>query len=552
MFVNVALHLPAAARSRPNALAVVCPAGRFRSRQAYTHFTCRQLDEESDRIARGLHATGVRRGMRTVLMVPPSLEFFALTFALFKLGAVLVLIDPGMGVRHLGRCLGEAEPEAFIGVRKAHVARRFLRWAPSAKITVGVGSRLFCRHSLRETVLLGESEIRNLTSEIPVDVTADETAAILFTSGSTGIAKGALYTHGIFAAQVDALRNLYDIRPGEIDLATFPLFALFAPALGMTAVVPDMDPTRPAKVHPPNIIRVIRDWGVTNMFGSPALLNAIGRWGVEHDVRLPSLRRVISAGAPVPGAVIGRMTKLLDPDAEVFTPYGATECLPVASIGGREILGETRLKTDAGAGVCVGRPVLGVHMAIIPISDDPIAAWDEALRLQPNQIGEITVTGPFVTKAYHARPEATRLAKIVDKSGTVWHRMGDVGYLDECGRLWFCGRKSHRVTTPAGTLYTIPVEAVFNTHPAVYRTALVGVGPSGKQTPVLYVELESSARGADREKLTGDLLDIGAKHEHTRPIRHVLYHKSFPVDVRHNAKIFREKLAKWAAKRLKK
>ena len=253
----------------------------------------------------------------------------------------------------------------------------------------------------------------------------------------------------------------------------------------------------------------------------------------------------------MPAAVIERMTQMLGPDAEVFTPYGATECLPVTSIGSREILGQTRFKTDTGAGVCVGRPVPEVEVAIIPISDESIPNWDDSLRLPPNEIGEITVTGPFVTRAYHARPEATRLAKIIDKSGTVWHRMGDVGYLDDQGRLWFCGRKSHRVTTATGTLYTIPVEAVFNTHPAVYRTALVGVGPAGKQAPILCVELEPAAPGADRDQLTRELLEIGAKHENTRGIRTILYHPAFPVDVRHNAKIFREKLALWATKRVR-
>jgi acyl-CoA synthetase (AMP-forming)/AMP-acid ligase II len=548
--INVALHLPALARKRPHALAVVCPHGRDRAgRVAYTHLTCRQLDAESDRLARGLHALGVRRGTRTALMVPPSLEFFALTFALLKLGAVLVLIDPGMGVRHLGRCLGEAEPEVFIGVRKAHAARRVLGWAkPTVRITVGVGTRLLCRYTLDDVRRLGASD----EPFVPADVTADETAAILFTSGSTGIAKGAVYTHGIFAAQVEALRRLYGIEPGEIDLATFPLFALFAPALGMTAVVPDMDPTRPARVDPTRIIRAVEDWGVTNLFGSPALLNAVSRYGVRDGITLPSLRRVISAGAPVPAAVIERMTKMLAPGADVFTPYGATECLPVASIGGREILGETRQRTDEGAGVCVGRPVPEVEVAIIPITDEPIPTWDDSLRLPAGQVGEIAVKGPFVTRAYHGRPETTALAKIADRDGAVWHRMGDVGYLDDRGRLWFFGRKAHRVTTAGGTLYTIPCEAVFNTHPAVYRTALVGVGPAGSQTPVLCVELESAARGTDRARLTRELLEIGAKHEHTRGITTILYHPAFPVDVRHNAKIFREKLAAWAAGRLAK
>jgi acyl-CoA synthetase (AMP-forming)/AMP-acid ligase II len=580
--VNVALHLPAAARSRPHALAVVCSAGRVGGRRTYTHFTCQQLDAESDRIAAGLHAIGVRRGMRTVLMVPPSLEFFALTFALFKLGAVLVLIDPGMGIRHLGRCLSEAEPEAFIGVRKAHVARKFLGWAKnSVRITVGVGSRLFCKYSLDEVRRKGnpspKGEGENSKEFSPpcfgegLLARPDETAAILFTSGSTGVAKGAVYTHGIFAAQVEALRRLYDIQPGEVDLATFPLFALFAPALGMTAIIPDMDPTRPARVHPPNIIEAVEDWGVTNLFGSPALLNALGRWGIAHGVKLPSLKRVISAGAPVPAAVIERITAMINPDVEVFTPYGATECLPVSSIGSREILGETRLMTDTGAGVCVGRPVPEIEAAIIPITDEPIAVWDDSLRLPPNQIGEITVAGPFVTQRYHARPVQTALAKIAGPAPTVsriegaliqpddgdvprqvtWHRMGDVGYLDDRGRLWFCGRKTHRVTTAAGTLFTIPVEAVFNTHPAIYRTALVGVGPAGKQTPVLCVELEPESRGIDQVKLTRELLELGAQREHTKGVRTILYHPAFPVDVRHNAKIFREKLAAWAAHRVK-
>jgi acyl-CoA synthetase (AMP-forming)/AMP-acid ligase II len=310
-----------------------------------------------------------------------------------------------------------------------------------------------------------------------------------------------------------------------------------------------MDPTRPARVDPYRIFRAVEDWGVTNLFGSPALLNAVSRLGVRHGIKLPSLRRVISAGAPVPAAVIERMTKMLAPGVQVFTPYGATEALPVANIGSGEILGETRHRTDAGAGVCVGRPVPEVEVAIIPVTDGPIAAWDDDLRRPANEVGEIAVRGPYVTREYYGRPQATALAKVPDGAGGVWHRMGDVGYLDATGALWFCGRKAHRVETAAGTLYTIPVEAVFNTHPAVYRTALVGVGPPGQQTPVLCVELEAHARGADKDTVTRELLEIGAKHDHTREVRRVLYHRSFPVDIRHNAKIFREKLAAWAAGR---
>lgn len=548
--VNIASHVGTLAEQRPYQLAVVFPHGRDRAgRVSYTHYTARQLHEASDRLAWGLQTLGVGRGTRTVLMVTPSLEFFALTFALFKLGAVPVLVDPGMGIKNLGQCLAEAEPEAFIGVSKAHAARRLLRWArASVRVNVTVGPRLFWGGwTLKHVWQAGRAG-----EPFPIaETTAEDMAAILFTSGSTGVPKGAVYTHGIFTAQVDILRRLYGIEPGEIDLATFPLFALFAPALGMTAIVPDMDATRPALVDPRKIIEAVANFGVTNMFGSPALLNRVGRYGVEHGIRLPSLRRVLSAGAPVSAAILERFGQMLSPGVQIFTPYGATEALPVCSIGSGEILTETRRRTAEGAGVCVGRPVDDVTLRVIRIDDAPIPLWSDDLCVPNGVIGEIVVAGPVVTREYYHRPQSTELAKIAAPGcGGFWHRMGDLGYLDAQGRVWFCGRKSQRVRTETGTLFTIPCEGVFNEHPAVLRTALVGVGEPGVAKPVLCVELKPEARGKSAPELTRELLALGAQYPHTRAIQAVLVHPAFPVDIRHNAKIFREKLALWAATRL--
>nr|MBA3250613.1 AMP-binding protein [Geodermatophilaceae bacterium] len=250
------------------------------------------------------------------------------------------------------------------------------------------------------------------------------------------------------------------------------------------------------------------------------------------------LTRVISAGAPVTPAVQRRFLALLGPEAEIHSPYGATEALPVTSIGSREVL------ANPEPGICVGRAVPGVDLAVVPIVDDAPASMDGS-SVPPGEVGEIVVRGPNVTSSYAEDPTATAAAK-VRWDEAVAHRMGDLGYLDPGGRLWFCGRKAHRVLTAAGPLFTVPCEQVFNAHPAVFRTALVGVGPPGAQEPVLCVELERTAR---RQRPTAELLALGARHERTAAIRTVLYHRGFPVDIRHNAKIDRVALARWAARR---
>lgn len=545
--LNVAAYLPRMAAARPEALAVAVlgrrgPDGRAR----VARLTARDLDRRSDAVAHGLASAGLRPGMRTVLMVPPSPDFFALTFALFKLGAVPVLVDPGMGIANLGRCLDEARPEAFIGIPKAHAARLVLGWA---------------RRHLRHTVMVGPRipgggpSLRRLETSAPDtpypvhEPQPDELAAILFTSGSTGVPKGVETPHRVFASQVQMLAEVFDIRPGERDLATFPLFALFGPALGMASIVPDMDASKPASADPDKLLEAFTRFECTNMFASPALIDKLGRHCERHGIILEGLERAISAGAPASIPAVERFARALPPGAQVFTPYGATECLPVAVIGSREILEETRHATQRGQGVCVGRPVAGMEVAIIPIHDDPIEQWSEELRRPPGEIGEIVVRGPVVTPGYFGRPEATALAKIPDPAGGLWHRMGDVGHLDEQGRLWMCGRKAHRVRTARGVSFTVPCEAVFNAHPAVFRTALVGVPRGDTCEGVLCVELEPGTPLPP--KLEEELQALGQAHEHTRSIRRFLVHPGFPVDIRHNAKIFREKLAVWAQEQLR-
>ena len=544
---NIAASLPRLALERADQVAIRCPGSR--GGDGFAHYdvalTYAELDVRSDAIAAGLGKHGIGRGTRTVIMVRPSPEFFLLMFALFKAGAVPVLVDPGIDRRALKQCLDEAQPEAFIGIPLAHVARLLLGWARSAKKLVTVGSRFgWGGTTLARIERLGAGADAQLAATQPDDI-----AGILFTSGSTGVPKGVVYRHRHFVAQIELLRDAFGMQPGGVDLPTFPPFALFDPALGLTSVIPDMDPTRPASANPRKLLHAIRKYGVTQLFGSPALMRVLA----DHGEKLSGVLRVTSAGAPVPPEVVEKIRALLPEDAQFWTPYGATECLPVAVIEGRE-LQSTRAQTEQGAGTCVGRQVAPNEVRIIAIDDAPIDRWSDVLQVAQGMVGEITVAGPTATDSYFNRESATRAAKIheslPDGSKRVVHRMGDVGYFDEQGRLWFCGRKTQRVETADGPLYTEQVEPVFNTHPDVKRTALVGVGVPGQQVPVLCYEVQPGVPADRRAGVVVALRAIAAGHAHTMGIERFLCHPGFPVDIRHNAKIGREKLAVWAAKQV--
>lgn len=547
--LNVGRRLTQMAARMPDAAAVVVPGRRDRSgARQYQRYTFRQLDDDSDHLARALVSMGARRDSRLVLMVRPSFDFVSLVFALFKSGAVSVLIDPGMGRQHVLNCLDQVRPDGFIAISPVQAVRTLLgkRYA-QARLNVTVGRRWFWGGPTIDQLRRGRS-----AAELP-ETSADDSAAIIFTSGSTGPPKGVLYSHGNFSAQVDSIRDQYGIEPGGIDLACFPLFGLFNCAMGITTVIPDMNASRPASVNPANIVEAVRDCGVTQSFASPAVWNRVSAYCVEKGITLASLRRVFSAGAPVSPEILERTCRSLATPSEMHTPYGATEALPVATIAASEVLADTRIATARGAGTCVGRRYANVEWKVIRIADGPIATLHEAQELPDGEIGELIVSAPQVTRLYVTSEEATRLAKIGD-GRRFWHRMGDVGYFDAEGRFWYCGRMSQRVVTAQGTLFTDPCEGIFNAHPRVQRSALVGVGPRGQQTPAIVIELRKeccSQPKLNERELRRELRALAQAHEATRTIEHILFAKDFPVDVRHNSKINREQLARWAAPHLR-
>jgi acyl-CoA synthetase (AMP-forming)/AMP-acid ligase II len=525
---NVARFLEIRATEQPNDLAVMAPVGRTAGKIRYEELTFADLHAQSEQVAHGLVARGIHPGMRTLLMVRPGSDLIRCCFALFKVGAVPVVIDPGMGLGNFLSCVRRTQPEALVGIPLAQMVSRLfpgtftrLRY----RIRVGKGfSRWYGRFPKQDFPIAGPGP--------------DDLAAILFTSGSTGAPKGVCYGHGQFDAQVRLIRETFGIEPGEIDLPMLPVFSLFNPALGMTTVVPEIDPGKPARVQPEKILQAIRQCGVTNSFGSPVLWKKISAHARSTGEALPTVRRILMAGAPVPPALVEALRPCF-PNARLWSPYGATECLPVTCIEGETITGTSSSRTVSGAGTCVGQTVAGVQIRVIEIVDDPIESLEDCRNLDTGQIGEIIATGPSVTKSYDGLPEATRRAKITGPDGAVWHRMGDAGYLDEEGRLWFCGRIAERVITSKGGLYTDCCEGIFNALPGVNRSALIGLGTAPDQVPAIVIEPEPGSRLTEQA-----ILDQARRFDLTRCIERVFFDNAFPVDVRHNAKIHRLELAR--------
>ncbi|MGI2119943.1 olefin beta-lactone synthetase [Shewanella oncorhynchi] len=580
---NICRHLKQAAHAIPHHLAVAVQSAQGASvaNLRYSELDFLNLDRQSDAIAFALNAHGIERGMKAVLMVTPSLDFFALTFALFKAGVIPILVDPGMGIRNLKQCFAEAAPDAFIGIPKAHIARRLFGWGKGSIKSLlnvddgktGLAAKLIRigTGAISLSTLLQSTSVQSSApkSEYPmVMLKSDEIAAILFTSGSTGTPKGVVYSHGMFEAQIQALKNDYGICHGERDLATFPLFSLFGPALGMASIVPEMDASKPITANPEFLFAAIEKYQCSNIFVNPALLERLGRAGEQKQHKLPSVQRVISAGAPATIASIARFSKMLSQGVPILNSYGATESLPISMIASDALFATTDI-TDNGGGICVGRAIDGVTIRIIAISEEVIPEWDDALQLNNGEIGEIVVQGPMVSQSYYLNnsqhasqnesqgKRATAAAKIWDSAtNSVRHRMGDLGYLDDQDRLWMCGRKAHRVDATLNGLfvkryYSIPCERIFNTHPNVKRSALVGVKVANEIEPLICIELDQSLVCNKSQQLYQDLIAIAEQFTQTQGIRRFLIHPDFPVDVRHNAKIFREKLAVWAQSQTK-
>lgn len=527
------------ARTDPERIAVIEPDGRDRDgKRKYRRHTYRQLSADAESVAVGLREMGIVEGTRIVFMAPPGYEACVVQVALTRVGATIMMIDPSVGYLNVAERLRRIEPEAFVGIPLAHLGRLFFGWGP---------------RTLRKTIVVdgrfpGARSIDSLRRPAPAEpvlarVTPDDPAVVLYTTGSTGPAKPAMYTHRNFCEVFRVVHESWAVRPDvhPVDMAVFPAFTVVALSAGGTMVVPPIDFARqtPATADPAALLEVIRDCGVRSLFGSPVLLENLARHANEKGLNAPSLERVIAGGAPITAEAM-RLLQAMMPNGEPFANYGATEALPSTVHGARETF-ETWTQTRQGRGICVGRPFDGIEVKVVRIHDGVVDRLDELPR---GEIGEIVIKSPHVSPAYFRDEESTRKNKI-----GAWHRIGDAGYVDEEGRLWVCGRVSQRVRGEGGPMFSLLCEPIFDAHPKVKRSGLVGL-PSGQaERPVMCVEIAPEHRGVDRAALRDELLALASTQQTTKDVCEILFIDRLPVDPRHNSKIERGKLARWAASR---
>lgn len=529
---NLSEQITRWALESPYKRAVVMPAGSdIAGKTKYSHYTFIELEKKINQFANVLCSDGVIKGDKVLLFIKPCLDFSALTFAIFKIGAIPVFIDPGMGRESFLRAIQTVQPKVLIGLPKVLLLRAiFYKSFSSIKVQYS-----YSKFSLPKANSIIQKAKKCSYSFEPVKMSSSDLGAILFTSGGTGIPKGVEYTHEIFIAQTNMLKDAFNLNSDDIDIPGFPLFSMFTLSLGMTSCIPSMDAAKPSKANPKKLYQNIMDQGASFVAGSPAIWTKLAHYCYENKLSLPSVKYLVMFGAPITNELHFIFSKIL-PNGTTYTPYGATECLPIANLKGSYILEQTASLSDDGAGTCVGLPLEGVEVKIIEPSGHPIGSINDIRLKSCGEIGEIIVSSPTTTKAYFNMKDKTESAKILD-GFKVWHRMGDMGYLDKNGMLWFCGRQSHVVKTSAECFYTIPCEAIFNQHKSVNKSAIIQYHDSC----ALVIEMSKSNK-LSFGKLKDELLAIGKQFEHTKNIKTFFLYNKFPVDVRHNIKIDRLKL----------
>lgn len=542
-----------AAAPAPRAVAAILDARRDDESIASVDFaqnpaqqiTWRHLWHVTTSIASGLLELGVRPGDRVSMLVPPGNNLTAALYACLKIGAVAVVADAGLGPRGMTRATTSADPQWIIGELPGLSLARAFDW-PGRGISVKPLNRV------QSTLLKVETSLTALSrtphrAELPTPP-AEADAAILFTSGSTGPAKGVRYTHSDISALAAVLTRVFDVREGTGLVAGFPPFALLGPAIGATSVTPDMSVTKPKTLTAQAIADAIIAGHSTMVFASPAAYRNVAATAADLDedqrAACARIELVLSAGAPVPGELMDAIAEVF-PNASIHSPYGMTEGLLLTDI---DRAGVAEAAETGHLGVCVGRPIDGVELALAPIDETGASADDLLVGAEAqDRLGEFVVSAAHIKSGYDNLWHTTALSARDDLDGRTWHRTNDIGRIDSAGRVWLEGRLQHVVTTPRGPVGPGGLEALIDSDEAVSRSAVVGIGPAGTQALVAVIDAEGTSLSPGLAPL-----DLAARlrarvaEVDGSDLSAVLVAPEFPTDIRHNSKIDRSRLAAWA------
>ncbi|MES2662888.1 MAG: fatty acid CoA ligase family protein [Pseudomonadota bacterium] len=545
---NPAFNLRYYAQKFPDKSALIYSSGKDLSGKIlYKKKSFYEIDQESDHIAHILQKRGFKPGDKTILMLKAGPELYSLLFGIFKVGVIPVLVDPGMNISQMLQCYKSVNVETFVGSPIAHIVRllnpsafstiKLVVWIVHGKII----SKM--RYAVKEKTVKSFPIYANQKNDL---------ALINFTSGSTGPAKGAECTCGMAQSRMELIKEHHCITKEDTHLITSPFFGVFGIMMGNTCVLPEMDPINPAKIFSPYIIDAITKFNTTCMFASPALLHTLGNHFRNKKIVLQSLRLVVSGGAPITFKTMKLFRRILQTDAIFESNWGTTEGLPLAAINIDTILNKTQ-SCVSDAGTCLGKPVDRVEVKVINIDRNPILNLNKDLKINSNEIGELIVRGPNVSLRYYYDETNNKRNKILDEYNNVWHRTGDLGWIDSTGNIWFCGRMSDQIVTDLqlSVLNSVQCEEIINHHPGVYRSALVSAQLKLENVvcivPVMCVELDKTCLLNKSSNVRKNILELLMKNSLTQSIKHVLFHPAFPVDRRHNAKINRKELGKWAS-----
>lgn len=500
---------------RPDAPAIIESS---RGRELVTTFA--GLERHSGRVAALLRREGIRHGDPVLIFHPMSAELYAVLLGVFRLGAVAMFLDPSAGRAHIERCCELQPPAALIASPKAH----WLRLTSPAL-------RRIRRKFVVGRWLPGAISLANAQREIPLatcEACDNATPALLtFTSGSTGLPKAAVRTHGFLLAQHQVLHRRLELVEGEVDLTTLPIFLLANLASGLTSVIPDADLRSPGAVEPTPILAQIQQHRVTRSAASPAFFERLLAAPTGRRQAMSSFRKLYTGGAPVFPRLLEAL-KQAAPTAQVEAVYGSTEAEPIAHIGTGEITAEDHLAMRQGQGLLTGQPVPEIHVRILPdqwgraIGPFATEEW-ERHWLPAGEVGEIVVTGEHVLKGYlQGRGDEETKFRVGNE---VWHRTGDAGKMDDQGRLWLMGRCSAKINDARGELYPFTVECVAMQHPVIRRAAFV----SYASRRLLAIEC--------REKPDPSVIQTLRQDLKWALIDDIRVLERLPVDKRHNAKI---------------